>query len=153
MPMKIIDTSHWKGDINLAAVDIDGVYTKATEGTYYVDDACDNIVQQAISLGKKWGVYHFATNRITDAISEANYFVNNCQGYVTHGILILDNENYHWSDGTLANDPLDVASAKQPLDQEFTLTAVQPALYMSLNIRQSANSSRLIDARHTLRCA
>src|SRR5436309_5114547 len=134
MPLRVIDTSHWKGDIDLSKVGIEGVYTKATEGNYYVDDACDKIVQQAIKLGKKWGVYHFATNRVTSPQTEANYFVDNCQGYIGKGMLILDNENYHWSDGTFANDANNVDWCLQWLRQVESRTGVKPLIYMSLSV-------------------
>lgn len=153
MPLKVIDTSHWKKDIDLSRVDVDAVYTKATEGNYYVDDACDPIIQQAISLGKKWGAYHFATNLITDAITEANFFVDNCLGYVGKGILILDNENYFWQDGTHANNPYNVAWAKAWLDQVYARTGVKPLIYMSLSVIQGADWSPVINAGYGLICA
>lgn len=151
--LRVIDTSHWKKDIVNTNVDIDGVYTKATEGNYYVDDACDPIVQWAIGRGKKWGVYHFATNRVTDPITEANYFVDNCQGYVGHGLLILDNENYHWSDGTFANDANNVGWAKQWLDQVFARTGVKPLIYMSLSVITGNDWSPVINGGYGLICA
>lgn len=151
--LRVIDTSHWKGDIINTNVDIDAVYTKATEGNYYVDDSCDPIVQWAIRRGKKWGVYHFGTNRITDAITEANFFVDNCAGYIGHGMLILDNENYRWSDGTLAHVATDVAWAKRWLDQVFARTGVKPLIYMSLSVIQGADWSSVINNGYGLICA
>jgi GH25 family lysozyme M1 (1,4-beta-N-acetylmuramidase) len=141
-----IDTSHWKADLNEAAVNIDFIYTKATEGNYYVDDACDGKVQQAISLGKKWGVYHFATNKLTDPITEADYFVDNCQGYIGHGILMLDNEHYVDKNGNLLNDPHDVAWAKAWLDHVYARTGVKPIIYMSESVVNEADWSSVIDA-------
>lgn len=151
--LRIIDTSNWKGDIVSSNVDIDGVYTKATEGNYYVDAACDPIVQWATGLGKKWGVYHFATNRITDAVTEANYFVDNCAGYIGKGILILDNENYHWSDGTFANDASNVDWCKAWLDQVQARTGVKPLIYMSLSVITSSDWSSVIAGGYGLICA
>lgn len=151
--LRIIDTSYWKGDITATNVDIDGVYTKATEGNYFVDNTCDPIVQWAIARGKKWGVFHFGTNLITDAITEANYFVDNCTGYVGKGILILDNEAYKWSDGTVAHNPYNVAWAKQWLDQAFARTGVKPLIYMSLSVILGADWSPVIDAGYGLICA
>jgi hypothetical protein len=61
---------------------------------------------------KKWGVYHFGTNNITDAVTEANFFVDNCVGYVGKGLLMLDNEAYEWSNGTVAHNPYNVQLGK-----------------------------------------
>ena len=151
--LRVIDTSHWKGDITSTNVDIDALYTKATEGNYYVDDTCDPIVQWAIKRDKKWGVYHFATNRITDPVTEANFFVDNCAGYVGKGLLILDNENYRWSDGTFANDANNVGWAKAWCDQVFARTGVKPLIYMSLSVIQNNNWSPLVNAGYGLICA
>lgn len=151
--MQGIDTSFWKKDIVGSDVHIDFVYTKATEGNYYVDDSCDSIVQWAVNRDKKWGVYHFATNRITDAVTEANFFIDNCLGYVHRGMLILDNENYHWSNGTLANDPLDVGWTKAWLDQVYLRTGVKPLVYMSLSVILGADWSPVIGGDYGLICA
>lgn len=145
-----IDTSHWKGDIDLANVRADFVWTKATEGNYYIDDVCDKIVQQAISLNKKWGVYHFGTNLITGPETEADYFVDNCEGYIGKGILVLDNENYYWSDGTHAHDPYNVGWALAWLNHVFARTGVKPLIYMSLAVVNGADWSPVINAGYGL---
>lgn len=152
--LRVIDTSHWKGDIVNTTVDIDAVYTKATEGNYYVDDTCDPIVEWAKARGKKWGVYHFGTNCITDAATEANFFVNNCLGYIRKGLLMLDNESYRWSNGTLAHNPYNVAWAKSWLDTVTLLSGgVKPLIYMSLAVIQGADWSPVINAGYGLVCA
>lgn len=151
--LRVIDTSHWKGDIVNTSVDIDAVYTKATEGNYYIDDTCDPIVEWAKTRNKKWGVYHFATNRITDAITEANFFVDNCLGYVSKGLLILDNESYRWSNGTLANDPLNVAWVKAWCDHVYARTNVKPLIYMSLSVVRGTDWSSVINGGYGLICA
>jgi len=148
--LRVIDTSHWKKDIINTNVDIDAVYTKATEGNYYVDDSCDPIVQWAIARDKKWGVYHFATNRITDAVTEANFFVDNCAGYVGKGMLILDNENYRWADGTLANDANDVGWVLAWCNQVFARTGVKAPIYMSLSVILGNDWSPVINAGYGL---
>jgi len=146
-----IDTSHWKGDIVNTNVAIDFVYTKATEGTYYVDDACDPIVQWAIRRGKKWGVYHFATNLLTDPIKEADYFVDNCLGYIGKGILMLDYEDYWNAAHTVRyNNPFNVAWAKQWLDRVYARTGVKPVIYMSASVVSGADWSPVINADYGL---
>lgn len=151
--LRVIDTSSWKGDIVNTNVDIDAVYTKATEGNYYVDDSCDPIVEWAKKRGKKWGIYHFATNRITDAITEANFFVDNVLGYIGHGMLILDNESYRWSNGTLANDPLNVGWVLAWCRQVYARTGVKAPIYMSLSVIQGADWSPVINEGYGLICA
>lgn len=152
--LKIIDTSHWKKDVPVNALAIDGLYTKATEGNYYIDDACDLIVQQAVAGGKKWGVYHFATNQLTDPTTEANYFVDNCMGYIGKGLLILDNESYKSSTtGQVYNVPTDVAWAKAWLDQVYSRTGVKALIYMSLSVIQEADWSSVVNGGYGLICA
>lgn len=151
--LRVIDTSYWKADIVNTSVDIDAVYTKATEGNYYVDDSCDPIVEWAKGRNLKWGVYHFATNCITDAETEANFFVDNCMGYVGKGMLILDNERYVWSNGTLANNPLNVVWVLAWCHQVFARTGVKPLVYMSLSVIQGADWSPVINEGYGLICA
>lgn len=151
--LRVIDTSYWKKDIINTSVDIDAVYTKATEGNYYVDDSCDPIVEWAKARGKKWGVYHFGTNRITDAVTEANFFVDNCSGYVGKGMLIFDNEAYRWSNGTVAHDPYDVGWALNWCNHVFARTGVRPLIYMSLAVILGADWSPVINAGYGLICA
>lgn len=148
--LRTIDTSNWKADIVNTNVDIDAVYTKATEGNYYVDPSCDPIVQWAIARGKKWGVYHFGTNRITDAVTEANFFVDNCIGYIRKGMIILDNETYRWSNGTLAHDAYDVGWALRWCRQVYARTGVKAPIYMSLSVAQGADWSPVINEGYGL---
>ncbi len=151
--LRTIDTSIWKADIVNTNVDIDALYTKATEGNYYVDSSCDSIVEWAKSRSKKWGVYHFGTNRITDAVTEANFFVDNCIGYVGQGLLILDNENYRWGNGTFAHDANDVGWALAWCNHVFARTGVRPLIYMSLSVITSNDWSPVINAGYGLICA
>lgn len=92
MSMNGIDISRYQKGLDLRKVPCDFVIVKATEGTYMVQDTCDPWIQQAKSLGKKWGFYHFAGGG--NAIAEADYFVKHTRGYFGHGIPILDYEMY-----------------------------------------------------------
>ena len=99
MAMRVLDISNWQNGINLAAVDMDGVIIKATQGKHYVSPSCDIQVQQAIREGIPWGVYHYIEGG--DAVGEADYFVDNCAGYIKHGILCADweqGDNGAWGD-------------------------------------------------------
>lgn len=138
--MRGIDVSHYKSDLDLHSIDFDFVIPKATGGNGYVDDQCDRFVQQAISLGKKWGVFHYFGDGFNDnnPIEEADFFVNNCLGYIGHGILILD-----WERGGNPNVN-NVAMAKAWLDHVFARTGVRPIIYMSLSLVQALDWSSVI---------
>ena len=118
MSMNGIDISNHQAGLNLAAVPCDFVICKATEGTSFVDKYCDGFIQKALSLGKKIGVYHFATGR-TSGRQEAEFFYQNIKGYVGKALLVLD-----W-EGSAVNSG--VAYAKEFLDRLQELTGVKGA--------------------------
>lgn len=120
MAMYGIDVSKWQND-DIVRNAGDFAIMKATEGCGYVDPTCDNKYQLAKSLGKQRGVYHFARPDLTDAVSEAKFFVENVKGYIHHAILILDWEV----------NQSNVAWAKKWLDTVYELTGVRPLIYMS----------------------
>lgn len=86
--MNGIDISNWQPRNITDLVDYDFVIIKATEGTNYVSPACDAQYQAAKKRGKLLGVYHFASG--LDAVAEANFFVDNVQGYLGEAVLVLD---------------------------------------------------------------
>lgn len=135
--MNGIDVSSWQTGINISQVDCDFVVTKATEGTSYVNPDCDRVYQQAKSLGKELGVYHYASGG--DAVKEANYFVDNITGYIGEAILVLDFEGKAVNRG--------VAWAKTFLDTVYTRTGVKPLIYMSASVvsRYDWSSVRVSD--------
>lgn len=86
--MNGIDISSWQPANITELVDYDFVIIKATEGTSFVSPTCDQQYQKAKARGKLLGVYHFASG--VDPIAEANFFVDNVQGYIGEAILVLD---------------------------------------------------------------
>ncbi len=88
MALKGIDVASYQASLNLSQVDYDFVVIKATQGTKYVNPHCDAHFQQAKAAGKKIGVYHYADGG--DAVVEANWFVDNCKGYIRQAIFVLD---------------------------------------------------------------
>lgn len=126
--LRFDDYSNWQAGKVLANVDTDAFIFKATEGTYFVDKTCDNFVQQAIKLGKPWGVYHFLDG--SDVIKQAEYFYSNVKGYVGKGILVLDYEGYGRQGAV---------KAKQFLDHIYKLTGVRPWIYMNESDAASDN--------------
>jgi lysozyme len=120
MAMNGIDISSYQSGLNLGNVSYDFVLIKATEGVSYVNPMCDTHFQEAKAAGKKRAVYHF-TN-FGDAIAEANFFVDNCVGYIRDAIFVLDWEGA----GVGATD-----WALRFLQQVESRIGYKPAIYMS----------------------
>lgn len=97
--LRVVDVaSHQKGIVT-GSLDCDAVICKATEGTGYVNPYCDEHYQSAKASGKLLGVYHYASGGNPEA--EAEFFINNVQGYLHEAILVLDwesGDNAAWGD-------------------------------------------------------
>jgi lysozyme len=125
-----IDISSYQSDIDLTVVPVDFAIIKATEGVSYVNPYCDQHYWQAINTGKKVGVYHFARpDTGNSATDEADFFVQNCLGYIKTAILVLD-----WEE-----DDSNVGWAKEWLDRVLSQTGVHPLIYMSASVVTSYN--------------
>ena len=85
-----IDVSSWQSGLYFPDLQVDFGIVKATQGTDYVNPSCDCWVNELIMLKKPFGVYHFADGGNPE--KEAEYFYNNCKGYVGLGIFALDFE-------------------------------------------------------------
>lgn len=97
MAMNGIDISNWQKGIDLAAVPCDFVIAKATQGTGYTSPDCVRQVEQAMSLGKKVGVYHYIGGQ--GAVSEMDFFIDSIKNWVGKAMLVLDweqGENSAW---------------------------------------------------------
>jgi autotransporter-associated beta strand protein len=116
------DVSSYQGSgINWATVKSDGVsfaWTKATEGTYYIDADFTINESHAKSAGVLIGAYHFARpsddpniTGATSADTEATYFWNEAGGYVVNGgsycVPMLD-----WEDVYVTNAGLNFTATK-----------------------------------------
>ncbi len=92
-----IDVSHHQGAINWTTVKNAGIqfaFCKATEGVDFEDVNFDTYMAGAIAAGVPIGPYHFARLNSgetipTDAIDEANDFVDAIQGYYSSSAMIL----------------------------------------------------------------
>jgi lysozyme len=117
----------------------DFIICKATEGSGYVDPNCDKHYQRAKSKGKLLGVYHFARPDLNKGVDgakrEAQYFYNNCKGYIKQAILVLDWEQ----PGTTGQ----TSWAKAWLDEVYRLTGVRPLIYMSASVVNGNNWSSI----------
>ena len=133
-----VDISKWQS-VGTGDQAQDFVICKATEGVGYVDGSCDRHYQRAKSQGKLLGVYHFARpdlNKGADgARREAEFFVNNCKGYIGQAILVLDWEQ----PGTTWQTDW----AKTWLDHVYALTGVRPLIYMSASVVSANNWSAI----------
>lgn len=130
-----IDISSWQG---VESVDIapDFVIIKATQGTDYINPLCDAQYQRALSQGKMLGVYHYASGG--DPIAEANFFIDNCEGYIGQALLVLD-----WEENQNPRYYEYASWCKVFLDHCFARTGVRPLIYMNANCMCSANWSSI----------
>lgn len=123
MALSGIDISNWQAGLNLCEVPCDFVVCKATEGTRFVDTSCDKFIQQALTLRKLYGFYHFMDK--SDPVEQAEYFYKNCQRYFGSGIPVLDYEAY---------GRIGTAGAKRFLDRVYELCGVRCMVYMSRSV-------------------
>ena len=126
MSMNGIDISNWQAGLDLKAVPCDFVICKATEGTWFVDKSCAGWVETALAMGKPVGVYHYANGG--NAVSEADYFVNNCANWVGKVLWCLDWEGQgnplFGSVGTARN------WIRKFCDRVYERTGAQPIVYI-----------------------
>lgn len=123
MAMQGIDISSWQADLDLSKVPCDFAIIKATQGVGYVSPSCDVHVQQAISLGKPFGFYHYVDG--SGAQAEADFFVDNCANYFGKGIPCIDWEsiqNSAWGN---------VYYLKNLVQRVIDRTGVKPLIYAS----------------------
>lgn len=126
MTMQGIDIASHQTGIDLGKVPVDFVIEKATQGTGYVNPDCDRVVQQAIKLGKCWGVYHYIGGQ--GAVAEADYFADNIKGYIGHGLIAVDWEqiqNSAWGNSAY----LDTL-----VNRVIERTGVQPMIYAQASV-------------------
>ena len=119
-----IDISNWQTTLDLSDIKFDFVIVKATEGIGFVDKSCDKFYQQAKSLGKLLGFYHFA-RPTNDAVAEAKFFYENTKNYFGEAIPVLDWEAEHKED---------VGWALRWLNEVQRLSGVKPMIYMSESV-------------------
>lgn len=133
------DISNWQG---VGAGDgYDFVIIKATEGYGYVDPKCDQHYQRAKANGQLRGVYHFARPDLgNSARTEADWFVDNIQGYIKDAILVLDWEMSTWN----------VGWAKEWLDRVYSRTGVRPMIYMSASVISQYNWNDVVNGNYGL---
>lgn len=127
MALNGIDISSWQSGIDLSHVPCDFVIVKATGGVKYVNPDCDRAYQQAKSLGKLRGFYHYAREKGCKGSpsEEARFFIDSTRNYFGEAIPILD-----WEEEL----GLGVAWAKEWLDFVYNETGVRPMIYTSKSV-------------------
>lgn len=124
--MNGIDISGWQKGINLEKVACDFVIIKATQGTTIVSNDFKRQIEQALSLGKKVGVYHYAGGGGADA--EAIHFINTVKPYLGKAILVID-----W-EGAQNPNFKDKSYVINMLAKVKAISGVTPFIYMSKSV-------------------
>ncbi|GKT03935.1 GH25 family lysozyme [Furfurilactobacillus entadae] len=125
--MNGIDIASYQAGINIQQVKPDFVIIKATEGTNYVNPACNDQYDSAVKAGAKIGLYHFATLN-TSPEEQAHFFVANVKNYLLegHALAALD-----WEADAITLGP---EWAKRYLDTVYELISATPIIYMSKSV-------------------
>lgn len=126
MAMNGIDISNWQKGIDLAAVPCDFVIAKATQGTGYTSPDCVRQVEQAMSLGKKVGVYHYVGGQ--GAAAEMDFFIDSIKNWVGKAMLVLDweqGENSAWGN---------LGYLEQCIKRVIERTGIPPVVYSSASV-------------------
>lgn len=131
--MNGIDVSPWQPSNITALVEYNFTIIKATEGIGYVSPTCDQQYQLAKSRGKGLGVYHFASG--LDPIAEADFFINNIQGYLGEAILVLD-----WEANAISKGADYVRSFVKRVKER---TNIPPVIYGSFSHLQNAGIDKI----------
>ncbi|WP_053765781.1 GH25 family lysozyme [Enterococcus hirae] len=139
MTLKVVDLSNNNGSKNIKDYPADAYMFKATEGCNFVDRYCDPFVQQAIKAGKPFGVYHFIDG--SNWQTQTDFFINNVQGYIGKGILVLDYEMY----GRQGTGVL-----KQMLDRIQQKTGIKALVYTSASVLFEEDFSAIVKADYGL---
>lgn len=130
--LRVVDEASWQEGIDNTALDCDAVIVKATQGTSYINPICDSLYQAAKSAGKLLGVYHYASGG--SATAEADFFLDNIQGYIGEAMLVLDwesGENAQWGNTNWC---------KEFCDRVYARTGINPVVYVQNSaVEQVAN--------------
>lgn len=122
MTLRVVDEASWQEGIDNTILDCDAVIIKATQGTGYINPICDSLYQAAKSAGKLLGVYHYASGG--NATAEADFFLDNIQGYIGEAMLVLDwesEQNAQWGNPYWC---------KEFCDRVYARTGINPVVYV-----------------------
>lgn len=134
MQPNVIDISHWNkvADFNaLKAAGIQGVITKATEGTYYKDDTYREHIDGARAAGLLVGSYHFADN--SDVEAQVDYYLDFIGDDVKNTMLALDWEPHPKGKGRT----MSLAQAEEFVQRIYDKTGQWPKLYSGNVVKEA----------------
>ena len=121
MALNGIDIASYQAGLDFSKVPCDFVIIKATQGTGYTNPDCVRAVEQAMSLGKGVGVYHYISGG--NAVAEANFFINSILNWIGKVMICLDwefDQNSAWGNESYL---------EQVINQVIARTGVPPMIY------------------------
>lgn len=121
MALNGIDIASYQTGLDFSKVPCDFAIIKATQGTGYTNPDCVRAVEQAMSLGKGVGVYHYISGG--NAVAEANFFINSILNWIRKVMICLDwesDQNSAWGDESYL---------EQVIHQVIARTGVPPMIY------------------------
>lgn len=122
MALNGIDIASYQTGLDFSKVPCDFAIVKATQGTGYTNPDCVRAVEQAMSLGKGVGVYHYISGG--NAVAEANFFINSILNWIGKAMICLDwesNQNSAWGNESYL---------EQVVNQVIARTGVPPMIYV-----------------------
>lgn len=124
--MNGIDISSAQAGLDLSRIPFDFALIKATQGTGYTNPYCVGHVEQAASLGKSVGVYHYIGGG--NAKGEAQFFVNSIRNWVGKHVIAVDWEQYQnsaWGNQSYL---------ETVVSEIIRLTGVHPLIYAQQSV-------------------
>lgn len=121
MALNGIDIASYQAGLDFSKVPCDFAIIKATQGTGYTNPDCVRAVEQAMSLGKGVGVYHYISGG--NAVAEANFFINSILNWIGKVMICLDwelDQNSAWGNESYL---------EQVVNQVIARTGVPPMIY------------------------
>lgn len=121
MALNGIDISSYQAGLDFSKVPCDFAIIKATQGIGYTNPDCVRAVEQAMSLGKGVGVYHYISGG--NAVAEADFFINSILNWIGKVMICLDwelDQNSAWGDESYL---------EQVINQVIARTGVPPMIY------------------------
>ena len=121
MALNGIDIASYQAGLDFSKVPCDFAIIKATQGTGYTNPDCVRAVEQAMSLGKGVGVYHYISGG--NAVAEADFFINSILNWIGKVMICLDwelDQNSAWGDESYL---------EQVINQVIARKGVPPMIY------------------------
>ena len=122
MALNGIDIASYQAGLDFSKVPCDFAIIKATQGTGYTNPDCVRAVEQAMSLDKGVGVYHYISGG--NAVAEANFFIDSILNWIGKVMICLDwelDQNSAWGDESYL---------EQVILQVIARTGVPPMIYV-----------------------